>query len=250
MVHKDAAAWPGVALLPVPPEALGLAALAASSDLVGGYYTLAHKRLQDPRYLIAFSSGIVVAASFFELIPESDVEHNAWLMAAGFFLFYLVEKAVMLHACGEAECESHHLTPVSAVGMAADNVTDGIGIAVGFLVSPMLGVIITLAVVAHEIPQGLTSAELLHRAGVGHKRIALFLLVAGLAYIAGALLSAFIPPALYHQTIAFVTGAFVYVGASDLLAEAHRRFNAGVIASVVAGAALMTLLAQLEGLAV
>jgi zinc transporter ZupT len=33
-----------------------------------------------------------------------------------------------------------------------DNVIDGIGITVGYATNPFLGVLITLAVVAHEIP--------------------------------------------------------------------------------------------------
>ncbi|MGQ0535440.1 MAG: ZIP family metal transporter, partial [Methanobacteriota archaeon] len=152
---------------------LGLAALAASADLVGGYFVLTRRRLADARYLIAFSSGIVIAAVFAELVPHAfegveeglSVDGIAFAMALGFFLFYLAEKLVMLHACGEAECETHTVGTVAVIGLALDNVVDGIGIAVGYLVDPLLGVVITLAVVAPEVPQGIASAELLARAG-------------------------------------------------------------------------------------
>lgn len=238
----------------VPPAVLGLAALAASADLVGAYYTLRRRRMEDPRYLIAFSSGIVVAAVFFELLPQAfeagaaGAEGIALTMAAGFFAFYLVEKLTMLHSCGERECESHSIGPVVVVGMALDNVVDGIGIAVGFLVDPVLGLVVTLAVMAHEVPQGITSAELLSRARFPRRRILAILALAGMAYLAGALLSGLIPEAWHQRAIAFVAGSFVYVGASDLLAEAHRRFNVGVVASVVVGAAAMYGLTLLEGL--
>lgn len=247
--------WPAVAF-ELPLGVLGLAALAASADLVGGYYTLRKKRLDDPRYLIAFSSGIVIAAVFFELLPHAfeaeeggvGVQAIALTMALGFFTFYLLEKLIMLHSCGERECESHTIGPVVVVGMALDNVVDGVGIAVGFLVDPALGLIITLAVMAHEVPQGITSAELLSRAHFPQRRILAILALAGMAYIAGALLSGYLPEAWHQRAIAFVAGSFIYVGASDLLAEAHRRFNAGVVASVVGGALVMYGLTALEGL--
>src|SRR5574342_305659 len=92
-------------------------------------------------------------------------------MALGFFIFYVTEKAIMLHACGEPECTTHAFSPTMVAGMAGDNVVDGVGIAAGFLLDPWLGVVITLVVVAHEIPQGITSAELLKHAGWRRDRI-------------------------------------------------------------------------------
>lgn len=245
-----ALAWFGgdTAFLGLPLAALGLAAVAGSADLIGAYFTVSHRRVKDARYLIAFSSGLVVAAAFFELMPHAfeeaiaggvSAETVALTMAAGFFLFYLVEKLVMLHACGERECESHTVGPVVVAGMALDNVVDGVGIAVGFAVDPALGVIITLAVLAHEVPQGITSAELLARAGHSQGRILALLAVAGLAYVVGALISGFLPEVWHQRALAFVAGSFLYVGGSDLLAEAHKRFNIGVVGCVLAGAAIM-----------
>lgn len=236
-------------LLPI----LALAALAGASDIFGGWLALRREHFDDPRYIIAFSSGIVVAAVFFELLPESVVglDENAlrpqmFIMALGFFSFYLVEKAIMLHACGEPECTTHAYSPTMVAGMAADNVIDGVGIAVGFLINPLVGLVVTAVVVAHEIPQGITSAELLKHAEWKKRNIVLVLLAAGGAYVVGAALAGLISPAFYQAALAFVTGTFVYIGAADLMAEAHRRFNAGVIASVIGGAVLMGVLASVE----
>lgn len=236
-------------LLPI----LGLAAVAGASDVFGGWLALRREHFDDPRYIIAFSSGIVVAAVFFELLPESVVglsedalRTQMLIMALGFFSFYLVEKAIMLHACGEPECTTHAYSPTMVAGMAADNIIDGVGIAVGFLLSPLVGVIITATVVAHEIPQGITSAELLKHANWKRRNIVYVLVGAGSAYVAGAVLAGFLSPELYQGALAFVTGTFVYIGAADLMAEAHRRFNVKVIAAVVAGALLMLALTSVE----
>jgi len=137
-----------------------LFALAAGlSDLIAGALTLRGATAQlQTRYVIAFGAGVLLAATFFDVLPEVDVKADAALVAAGFVAFYLLEKVVMLHACGEDECEAHHIGTSAVIGMALDNVVDGASIAVGYLINPVLGFVITLAVVLHEIPQGITSA--------------------------------------------------------------------------------------------
>ena len=176
-----------------------------------------------------------MSAAFMELIPAADVSQNAVVVLLGFFTFYLVEKTIMLHSCGEEECEAHTVDWIAVVGMASDNIVDGIGIAIGYMTSPSLGFLITLAVVAHEIPQGFTTAALATRGGFRFWRIILFLVLAGAIYPIGAVLSTLIPSTLYAIAIAFVAGDFIYIGAGDLLAEAHKKFNARVVTSVVLG---------------
>lgn len=210
---------------------------AAISDLAGAMLFLNSKfRFIETRYAVGFASGILVSAAFMELIPEADVSANAIIILLGFIVFYLVEKVIMLHSCGEAECEAHSVDWIAIVGMASDNVVDGIGIAIGYATNPSLGLLITLAVIAHEIPQGFTTAALATRGGFRFWRIILFLLIAGAMYPIGSALASFIPVNLYTMAIAFVAGDFIYIGAGDLLGEAHKKFNARVVISVVLGA--------------
>ncbi|MBI4362543.1 MAG: ZIP family metal transporter, partial [Euryarchaeota archaeon] len=216
--------------------------LAALADIGSGLLAL-RRRLEagSARYLVALASGIVLAAAFFELLPEAHLEVNGWVVGLGFFVFYLIEKAVMLHACGEAECNAHEHPAgwVPALGMASDNIVDGIGIAVATFTDVRLGLVLAVAVVAHEIPQGLSTVALLQGANVSRGRIVGALAFAGAMYPAGALLSAAVPPALYTSAIAFVAGSFIYVGAGDLLMEAHKRFNWKVLAATILGATFM-----------
>lgn len=209
---------------------------AGLADLISGWLTLrgALARLQA-RYVIAFGAGVLLAATFFDVLPEVDVKMDAAWLGAGFVVFYLLEKVVMLHACGEEECEAHHIGPSAVIGMALDNVMDGIGITVSYLIDPFLGLIVTLAVMLHEIPQGITSAIIAQEANWPRWRTIAVLGLAGALYPIGAFVAAWIPQHWLHPALAFIAGDFLYIGASDLLPEAHRRFNATVIVSVLAG---------------
>lgn len=216
-----------------------LAVLAALGDIVGGLLPLYFKSgIYSTRYILAFASGVVVAAAFFELLPEANVEDNWLFVGLGFFILYLVEKGLELHTCGEMECEARGISWITAVGMALDNVIDGVGIGVGFLVNPFLGVLITLAVIAHEIPQGMTTTIIMKERGFKFSRILAMLIFAGAMYPLGAVIGNFIPDMLRQMAIAFVAGVFIYVGAAALLGEAHKRFNIWVVMMMMFGASI------------
>ncbi len=216
------------------------AIIAGSSDLIFGWFALQKwaSKIQ-PRYVIAFAAGGLLAVTFFDILPEADLKSDAPFLALGFVTFYVLEKVMMIHACGETECDTHHIGPIAVLGMALDNVVDGAGIAVGYLIDPLLGLTITVAVVFHEIPQGMTSALIMREAHWSRPGMLLALGLAGLLYPVGALLAGFIPPEFQQKMLAFIAGDFIYIGAGDLLPEAHRRFNWKVILSVIVGMALM-----------
>jgi zinc and cadmium transporter len=215
-----------------------LALIPFISDVLVGLFTSGRGRGHYTRYIIAFSSGIVISAAFFELLPEANIEVNGVYVALGFFIFYLVEKVTMLHACGEEECDVHTLGPLSVLGMALDNVIDGVGIAVATLVDPIIGITLTIAVVSHEIPQALSSVYIMEGLMRPYRETMSMLVFAGAMYPAGALISLLIPEELHTVIIALVAGVFLYVGAGDLLMEAHRRFNIKVVVMVLLGASL------------
>ncbi|HTM10274.1 MAG TPA: ZIP family metal transporter [Verrucomicrobiae bacterium] len=219
------------------------ALIAGSSDFLSGWLALRVERDRiEPRYVIAFAAGVLLAVTFFEILPETNLKSDAGYLAFGFITFYVLEKLIMIHACGEAECHTHHIGPIAVLGMALDNVVDGAGIMVGYLMDPFLGLTITLAVVCHEIPQGMTSALIMRDAKWRLGGTVLALVLAGLLYPMGALLAGFIPADFQQKLLAFIAGDFIYLGAGDLLPEAHRQFNWKVVASVLGGMAFMLLI--------
>ena len=225
-----------------------LCAIAAGSiDLLAGWLTLRGwaDRIQ-PRYVIAFAAGVLISATFFHVLPDVNWQTDTLWLAAGFASFYVLEKLIMIHACGEEECDTHHVGPIAVLGMALDNVTDGAGIVAGYQISPWLGLTITLAVILHEIPQGMSSVFIMRHAGWKPSRMLVTLTLAGLLYPVGAVFAGLIPAAFHQKILAFVAGDFLYIGAGDLLPEAHRRFNWKVIALVMLGMACMYVLKLLE----
>ncbi|MEE8075405.1 MAG: ZIP family metal transporter [Candidatus Binatia bacterium] len=216
------------------------ATIAGASDLLSGWFALGVRADKiQPRYVIAFSSGVLLAVTFFEILPQANLKSDALFLGLGFITFYVLEKLVMIHACGESECETHEIGPVAVLGMALDNVVDGAGITVGYIIDPLLGLAITIAVVFHEIPQGMASALIMREAKWSRVRTLVVLGLAGLLYPVGALLAGFVPPQFQEKMLAFIAGDFIYIGAGDLLPEAHRRFNLKVILSVIAGMAFV-----------
>lgn len=223
------------------------ALIAGSSDLISGWLTLwgLANKIQ-PRYIIAFAAGAILSAAFFHVLPEVHWKSDALFLALGFVTFYVLEKLMMIHACGESECDTHRIGPVAVLGMALDNVIDGAGIVIGYNINPLLGLAITIAVVLHEIPQGMTSALIMREAGWRRPATFLTLGLASALYPIGALLAGWIPTVFQQKMLAFIAGDFIYIGAGDLLPEAHRRFNWRVICLVLAGMAFMFVLKLLE----
>lgn len=222
------------------------AAIAGAFDVLAGWFALqrASDRIQ-PRYVISLAAGVLLGVTFFDILPEADLKSDAPFLALGFVTFYVLEKMMMIHACGESECDTHRIGPIAVLGMALDNVVDGAGIAVGYLIDPLLGLAITVAVALHEIPQGMTAALIMRDAKWSRPAMLLTLGLTGLLYPVGALLAGLIPGNFQQKMLAFIAGDFIYLGAGDLLPEAHRRFNWKVIASVIAGMALMVALKAL-----
>lgn len=227
------------------PIVLALATSAAT--LIGGALPL-YTRIQrlQQRYLVAFAGGAMVAIALFDLIPKMQA-HNAVALLLGFFSIYLLEQVVVIHTCVEVECETHSLGWPALIGITAESLIDGMAIAVGFQAQAGLGLLIALAVFAHEVPRGLTTVLVMRSAGYNRLRTWLALLLdAGFAPV-GVLLAGLAPASAFEPLLGFTAGVFLYVGASDLIPEAHRQLNPGVVAATLAGGGLIATLGGLLG---
>jgi len=229
------------------------ALIATVSSIFGGLLPL-YTKIRDLRtqYLIGFASGLLISTALFEMLPEAlsklgPGDFGAPLLA-GFFSLYLVEKAVMIHACTERECDIHHAGWVGMIGLGLESLLDGIAIAIGYLASPVLGLFIGMAVVAHELPVGFSTTVIMRASGYSVRDSLLALLATSLPTLLGAMLSWAFPVKLFGAILAFTAGTFVYIGASDLLPEAHRRVDWAVVATVLSGAALIPLIEAVTGL--
>ena len=195
----------------------------------------------DIRYLIGFASGTLVSIAFFDMLPQAGIKYPI-AIAVGFFGVYLVEKIVLIHACGEHECEVHPTGWPAMIGVATESLADGLAIAAGYIINPLLGITIAFGVLIHEIPRGFSTVVIMKSANKSKKETLSALAIDAFFTPIGVLIAPLFPESALPIILAFTAGTFLYVGASDLLPEAHKRFNIYVVLSVILGALVIALI--------
>lgn len=198
--------------------------------------------------LLAFSAGAFLAVSFFDLLPEAieavDEPHPIFAAAlVGFVAFFILERGLMwFHKEKEGHTHTHSehtesLPVLVILGDCLHNFLDGIVIALAYIANPVLGLITTLGVAAHEIPQEIADFSILLAQGWSRKKVIMvnifqsLLTIPGviLGYYGGQLLEPFLP-----YLLAGVSGIFLYIAASDLIPEIHHRTGHSHFIRVVA----------------
>ncbi len=197
----------------------------------------------DVRYWIALASGVLISTALFEMLPE--IGGNFLFVAIGFFSLYLLEKLLMIHACGEYECKMHETSWVAMLSTGLDNFIDGMAIATATVTSPFLGLLVTIAVSIHESVQSTSVAMMMKKRYFSRNKMLFTLLVFTLSIPIGALLFRTFLASYFEIMLAFAAGVFLYVGASDMLPESHKQYNVKVVGSVIFGALLIPLLSLL-----
>ena len=231
-----------------------LYALAAfAMTLAGGAFAFRYQRYL--LYIMAFSSGLLIGVAFLDLVPEvAEIAfHEAvpirWLMAtliAGFMAIFLLEKLTIIHSekQHDAPGHHHHVGLVGAIGLSFHSFLDGLAIGVGFKAGTTVGVIVLLAVVAHDFADGLNTVTFMLAARNNTFRTIALLVVDAVAPVAGALAAGLlnIAPRVVAFQLAFFAGFLLYLGASDLLPQVHTRPRRVLIACTLLGLATAGLL--------
>lgn len=230
-----------------------------------GVFTLSLKkeRLQKILlYLVSFAAGALFGDAFIHLIPESFRSMGATLtvsllIIAGILIFFILEKLIRWRHC-HIPVSQNHIHPVATmnlIGDAAHNFTDGIIIAISYLISIPIGIATTIAVVLHEIPQEIGDFGVLIYGKLSIKRALLFNFLSGVLAIVGAVIALIIGH--YVQGFALVmlpitAGGFLYIAGSDLVPELQRRCDnkisapIGQLVLILLGIAVMALLTLLD----
>ena len=128
--------------------------------------------------------------------------------------------------------------------MAGDtfhNFTDGVIIAAAFLGDPRLGVVTSIAIIAHEIPQEIGDFLILLHSGFSKRKALIVNGVSGLAMVAGALVAWFALSAVQQwvpEILAMSAASMIYVAVADLIPGLHKRTEISESAAQVAFIAL------------
>lgn len=209
--------------------AIPLSGITVLSTLAGGLTALRLRR--NLTTAIALTGGIVVAVALFDVLPEAiDSVHDSrrvtTLVGAGFLAFFLAERLLVLHHRDEAEQAQAHaqVGALGAAGLSLHSFIDGLGIGLAFQLDTATGLLVFLAVVTHDFADGLNTVNFVLRQGGDLRRALRWLAVDSLAPLVGATVGVFVTVSerSLGQLLAVYAGFFLFMGATDLLPEAHR----------------------------
>ena len=212
----------------MPWVAVPLAALTAISTMFGG--VVAFRLRKELQTVIAFTGGIVVAVALFDVLPEALdlVGHPRRVTAVvglGFVGFFLVERVLVLHHRDEPEQARAHarVGALGAAGLSLHSFLDGLGIGLAFHVNTATGLLVFLAVVSHDFADGMNTVSFVLRQGGDDRSAVRWLAVDAFAPLLGAIVGASVGIADHDlgYVLAAYAGFFLFLGATDLLPEAH-----------------------------
>ncbi len=180
--------------------------------------------------LIGFSAGALIGGAFLHILPEALENNNSNTVFSylifGIIIFFLMERYLHWRHCHEeGACKIHAFTYLNLVGDGFHNFIDGMVIAASFMVSLKLGLVTTLAIILHEIPQELGDFAVLVYGGFSKKKALLFNFASALMAVIGAVIGYFISDIIGNFTnfiLPFTAGGFIYIATSDLIPELHK----------------------------
>lgn len=234
--------------------AIPLAGLTVLSTLGGGLVALRLHR--DLHTLIALTGGVVVAVALFDVLPEAleavgDPHRVTALVGVGFLTFFVAERALVLHHRDEPEQARAHarVGVLGAAGLSAHSFVDGLGIGLAFGIDTTTGMLVFLAVVSHDFADGLNTVSFILRQSGNRAQAIRWLAVDAIAPLLGAIVGASLNVSAQHlgYLLALYAGFFLFMGATDLLPEAHQhpsRLRVGLTVIGFVAVFALTLVAQ------
>jgi zinc and cadmium transporter len=183
-------------------------------------------------YLVGFSAGALIGGAFLHILPEALEKSSAtfvfsWVIC-GITIFFLMEKYFYWRHCHDENCQVHGFTYLNLIGDSLHNFFDGMVIAASFTVSIKVGVVTTLAVIAHEIPHELGNFAVLVYGGFSKLKALLFNFLTVLTAFVGALAGFFLAEkagSFSNFILPITAGGFIYIASSDLIPEIHKENN-------------------------
>ncbi len=224
-------------------------------------------RNQAIPHFVSFATGALLGAAFLALIPHAlenpdivDVHNIGLTILLGVLLFFVLEKFVLWRHCHSHDCEAHahggaiakeqHDSDATGkgsdavsnaelaerhaagtliiIGDAIHNFVDGVLIAAAFLTDFHLGVVTSVAVAAHEIPQEIGDFAILLQSGYKRLTALFYNILASLATVIGALLAYFSLASANHilpYVLALAAASFIYIAVADLIPGLHKRLQ-------------------------
>lgn len=204
-------------------------------SLLGGVLLLSRKGSAEKlaRYATPFAAGALLAAVFLDLlkegIEEAQVETVFISTLIGILLFFFAERFLhWFHHHHVHEGSGDASRSLIIIGDTVHNALDGVAIAAAFLVSIPTGIVTTIAVAAHEIPQEVGDFGLLLHKGMRRRDVLVVNVVSALATTVLAVVTF----ALGSEDrlpigvlLGLSAGFLLYIAMSDVIPELHENTN-------------------------
>jgi ZIP family zinc transporter len=222
--------------------AIPLALLASLATAGGGL--LALRLARSLPTVIALTGGVVVAVALFDVLPEaissvSDSRRVTSLVGAGFLGFFLAERLLVLHHRDDpTQAQAHgQVGALGALGLSVHSFIDGLGIGLAFGLDTKTGVLVFIAVFAHDFADGMNTVSFVLSQSSDRRRARRWLAVDAFAPFVGAVVGTQLSISEFTlgHILAVYTGFFLYMGGTDLLPEAHTHPSRLRVALTVAG---------------
>jgi ZIP family zinc transporter len=237
-------------------NAILLTAITCSSTMIGGIFATRHRK--SIGILGAFAAGVLITTSLLDILPQTFrlaasanvlLENVMALTVVGFLFLYIVSRMISEHVFskdGEYVEVKHPVGGIFATSeLSVHSFIDGLAIGFGLEADIHVGIIIAFAVICHDFTDGLSTVTVMLNSGNSLRNSLRMLLLDAVAPILGAVVTLFIelPPTYIVLLLPFFAGGFLYLGASDLLPQAHEKNPPTItIATCTAGFVLIFIL--------
>lgn len=213
---------------------------------IGGVALLAYpeKLRKAASWFLAFAAGTLLSVAFFDLLPEAlesaevagySVMHVVYALFGGLVGLFIVEGLLFrIHHHHDDSLitnldhphreEPMHTPILLTIGDSLHNFVDGIAIGAAFLAGPPVGILTTLAVVAHEVPQELSEFAVMAAAGWSRARIITINVASALLSTVGAVGVYFFRDelvSLLWLPMAITAGIFIYIAVADIMPQLY-----------------------------
>jgi zinc and cadmium transporter len=187
---------------------------------------------------VAFAAGSMLGASFFDILPESLKilgKNTFFYILTGILIFFIVERYIHWHHCHRYHEQHEKIQPsvyLNLIGDGVHNFIDGTIIAASFLTNLQVGIISTIAIASHEIPQEMGDFGILIKGGLKPRKVLFFNLLSALLSVIGGLITIFsanIFQNIIPILLSIAGGGFIYLSLVDIVPDLHKEIKTQTI---------------------
>lgn len=200
--------------------------------ILGGFLVLLKPNWPEKhlKSLIALSAGLLLSIALLDLIPDvqKDLNNSSVFVIIGFLIMYFIflfTKPISENELGNSKASIVGLS----VGMLLHNFFEGLSIGISYSVNTQLGIIVSLALVIHKIPEGLSFTSIYLAFLNGRRKTVIYLIIQGIFTWLGAGSAVFLSEfkELQEQMVAIAlsitAGIFLYLSGTALLPSINTR---------------------------